>query len=99
MRGQIIRLTLAWILLFAIAGGEYVVSAIHMPLGLRPVLLVFAMGMIAVIAFVFMNLGRMPVVAQGFAVAAVFWLIVLFGLGMMDPLSRYLWGIHGYSPQ
>jgi len=98
MTRGIIRLTLVWILLFAIAGGEYLVSTIRMPQAVRPVILVFAVAMVAVIAFFFMHLNRMPVLAKGFAVAAIFWLIVLFGIGMMDPLTRHFWWVQHYNP-
>lgn len=98
MRGQIVRLTLVWMLLLAIAGGQFVISGVDMPRGMRPVLFVFALVMVGIIGFCFMGLGRMPVIARGFAAAAVFWLIVLFGIGMMDPLTRHLWGLGGPSP-
>ncbi len=99
MRGPVIRLTLTWVALLAIAGGEFMLSAVHMPIGMRPTLLIFALAMVALVVFCFMQIGRMPVVARGFGVAAVFWLIVLFGIGMMDPLTRHLSWIQGFSPQ
>lgn len=98
MRGQIIRLSLVWVLLFAIAGGEFLFSAVHLPIGMRPLLLVFATVMVMLIVFCFMHIGRMPVVARGFGVAAVFWLIILFGLSMADPLTRHMWLVQGFSP-
>ena len=99
MRGEITRLTLVWVLLFAIAGGEFLFSAAHIPIGTRPLLLVFAGVMVVLIVFCFMHIGKMPVVARGFGVAAVFWLIVLFGVSMADPLTRHMWLVQSYSPQ
>lgn len=98
MIGSVIRLTVVWLVLLAIAGAEYLVSTVNMPLGVRPVILVFAVTMVVLIAIFFMHLLRAPMIAKGFAVAGVFWLIVLLGLGMMDPLTRHLWWVQNYSP-
>ncbi len=48
---------------------------------------------------VFMRGYRAPIIARGFAVAAMFWLIVLLGLGTMDIVTRHTWWVHGYTPQ
>ena len=92
------RLGLVWVLLMALAGAEFVVSGRHIPAGSRPLLLVFALAMVAVVAFGFMNLGRAPTIAKAFAVAAVFWLIVLFGMGSMDALTRNWYPVQHSSP-
>jgi hypothetical protein len=93
------RLALAWVFLLAVAGVEFVVSGIPMPIADRPVLFVLAIVMIFTIGMVFMRAGKAPIIARGFAVAAMFWLIVLLGLGSMDMLTRHMWLVHGYSPQ
>lgn len=99
MTRRIIMLGLAWVGLLALGGGEYLVSTVHMPLADRPVILVLAVAMLVVVAFAFMNLARAPLIVKGFAVAAMFWLIVLFGLGTMDALTRNMWWVQHYSPK
>ncbi len=96
---SIILLGLAWVALMALAGGEFLISGAHMPQPDRPVVLVLAAVMVVIVAFGFMHLGRAPVVAKGFAVAALFWLIVLLGLGSMDALTRNLWLVQNYHPK
>ena len=54
----------------------------------RPVVLLPAGLMVLIVVLVFMRLGRAPVIARGFALAAMFWLILLLGLGTMDALTR-----------
>lgn len=44
--------------------------------------------MVAVVVIGFMEIGKGPAIARGFAIAAMFWLIVLLGLGSVDPLTR-----------
>jgi cytochrome c oxidase subunit IV len=82
------RLLFGWIALILLLGLEFGVSFLDMPASLRPVLLIVAAAMVMVIAFVFMQIGRGPVLVRGFAVMAIFWMIVLIGLGSMDPLTR-----------
>lgn len=82
------RLLLAWFALILLWGLEFGVSFINMPPSLRPVLLVVAFAMLAFVAFFFMHLGRGPILVRGFAVVAIFWMIVLIGLGSIDPLTR-----------
>ena len=96
---QLIRLTLAWLLLLLLGGGAFLVSAIPMQPGNRPVILVFTFVMVVVIAIAFMQIGRSPIIARGFAVAAVFWVIVLLGLGSVDILTRNLWLVQNYHPK
>ncbi len=47
-----------------------------------------AAGMVAVVGIVFMEVGDGPVIVRGFAVAGLVWLLVLLGLGSMDPMTR-----------
>ena len=82
------RLLLAWFALILLWGLEFGVSFIDMPPSLRPVLLVVAFAMLAFVALYFMHLGRGPILVRGFAVVAIFWMIVLIGLGSIDPLTR-----------
>jgi hypothetical protein len=82
------RLLLGWIALVLLWALEFGASLIHMPASMRPVLLVVAAGMLSVVGFIFMHVSCGPIVVRGFAVMAIFWLIVLIGLGSMDPLTR-----------
>ena len=82
------RLLLGWIALILLWGLEFGVSFVDMPPAIRPVLLVVAAAMLAFVAFFFMHVGRGPIIVRGFAVMAIFWMIVLIGLGSMDPLTR-----------
>ncbi|HEY7089201.1 MAG TPA: hypothetical protein VH518_13985 [Tepidisphaeraceae bacterium] len=82
------RLLLGWLALILLWALEFGASFIDMPAQLRPILLVAAAGMVAVVAFIFMNVDRGPIIVRGFAVMAIFWMIVLIGLGSMDPLTR-----------
>ncbi len=99
MIGRIVWLGLTWALLLALAGGQFLISGIHMSPQDRPVVLFLAGAMVVTVAFVYMNLGSAPIVARGFAVAAVFWLIVILGLGSMDALTRHLWLVGTINPK
>ncbi len=54
--------------------------------------------MVFTVGMMFMHLNKAPMVAKGFAVAAVFWLIVLFGMGTMDALTRDWYPVQHYNP-
>ena len=95
---QLIKLTLTWVFLMAAAGAEFVVSGMQMQMANRPLLLLFAGVMIVAVGFMFMHLNRAPIVAKGFAVGAMFWLIVLFGMGTMDALTRSWYPVQHYNP-
>jgi caa(3)-type oxidase subunit IV len=82
------RLLCGWIALILLWGLEFGVSFIDMSPSLRPVLLVVATLMLGFVAFFFMHVGRGPIIVRGFAVMAIFWMIVLIGLGSIDPLTR-----------
>lgn len=82
------RLLFAWILLIVLGGIEFGISFLHFDRSLRPLVIVPGMLMVAVVAIMFMEVGKGPVIVRGFAVAAMFWLIVLLGLGSADPITR-----------
>lgn len=98
MTRQLLKLTAAWVFLMAVAGGEFVVSGMRMHMANRAVLLAFAGVMVVIVALAFMRLLRAPTVAIGFAVATMFWLIVLFGMGSMDALTRNWYSVQHYNP-
>ena len=83
-----LRLLLAWIALILLWGLEFGISFVTMPPSVRPVIMLVAFAMLAVVAVFFMHLCTGPTIVRGFAVVAVFWMIVLIGLGSMDPLTR-----------
>jgi caa(3)-type oxidase subunit IV len=83
-----LRLLLGWIALLLLWGLEFGLSFVQMPPSVRPVILAVAAVMVALIAVFFMHVGSGPILVRGFAVVAVFWMIVLIGLGSMDPLTR-----------
>jgi purine-cytosine permease-like protein len=96
---RIALLGLGWAVLMALAGGEFLISAMPMALPNRSVVLLPAGLMVLIVVFGFMRLASAPVVARGFAVAAMFWLVLLLGLGSMDALTRHVWWVHGYMPK
>lgn len=98
MTRQLVKLTLTWAFLMAVAGGEFVVSGMQMEIANRPVLLFFAGTMVVTVAIMFMHLASAPVVAKGFAVAGLFWLIILIGFGAMDMLTRSWYPVQHYNP-
>jgi hypothetical protein len=99
MTRRIVLLSIAWVALMALAGGEFLISAVPMTLPNRPVVLLPAGIMVLIVVLGFMRLGSAPIIARGFAVAAMFWLILLLGLGSMDALTRNVWWVEGYMPK
>ncbi|MDQ2803457.1 MAG: hypothetical protein M3Y41_12520 [Pseudomonadota bacterium] len=98
MTVQLLKLTVAWVFLLAVAGAEFMVSGMRMRMANRAVLLAFAGVMVVTIALAFMRLLSAPTVAKGFAVATMFWLFVLFGMGSMDALTRNWYSVQQYNP-
>ena len=98
MRRELLKLALTWAVLMALAGGAFLVSGMQMAMPNRPVLLFFTGTMLLIVATVFMRLPSAPVVARGFAVAGVFWLIVLYGFGTADMLTRSWYPVQHYNP-
>ena len=92
-------LLLAWLLLILLGAAELGASFLPLPAPARPALLVLAAAMVVTVAIVFMRIGSGPTIARGFAVAGLFWLIVLIGLGSMDPLTRTDYHIQQAHPE
>jgi caa(3)-type oxidase subunit IV len=77
-------LALAWIgllLLFAVELGATL-------LGLGAIAPAIGAAMAVLVAFAFMRLGDAPTLSRIFALAAVFWLLVLLGLTSVDTFTR-----------
>jgi caa(3)-type oxidase subunit IV len=84
---------LVWLALVGLAVIEFCGSFASLPIGVRPVLALPAIMMAAVVALGFMRLASAPSTAKGFAIAGLFWLTVLLGLSMMDPMTRTLYAV------
>lgn len=82
------RLAIGWIVLLLLFAIELGASFAPIPPWQRTWLLLPAIAMAVILAVVFMEIGRGPVIVRGFAAAAVVWLTILLGLGSMDPLTR-----------
>lgn len=82
------RLFLSWVALLLLGGAEFAVSFLDIGRSLRPLVMIPGVLMVGVVAINFMEVAKGPSIVRGFAVAAMFWLIVLLGLGSIDPLTR-----------
>jgi cytochrome c oxidase subunit IV len=86
--GRIGGLTAAWLSLLVLLAAELLVTLLPIRQGGATVVLIFAAVMLAIIGLAFMRLRSASGLAQAFVVAGVFWVMVLLGLGSMDPLTR-----------
>jgi caa(3)-type oxidase subunit IV len=84
---------LIWLALLIVATVEVGASLLPIPAGTRPVLMVPAAIMATLVALGYMRLLSAPDLARGFAIAGAFWVAVLLGLAMMDPLTRTVYAI------
>lgn len=82
------RLLRIWLALLGIGGVEFAASFLPLPRSLRPLVILPGVLMIAIVAVGFMEVKRGIVLVRAFAVAAMFWLLVLLALGSADPLTR-----------
>jgi hypothetical protein len=82
------RLLFAWVLLLVLGGIEFGASFLPLGRSLRPLVMIPGVVMVAAVGIVFMEVGKGPTIVRGFAVAAMFWLVLLLGLGSADPLTR-----------
>ena len=85
---EFMPLLLAWVVLLLLGGVEFAASFLPLGRSLRPLIMLPGVLMVAVVAIGFMEIGKGPAIVRGFAIAAMFWLIVLLGLGSVDPLTR-----------
>ena len=79
------RLALAWVLLLALLGAQVAAALAHA--GWVAGLL--APLMIGLVVFLFMDLGRASALSRIFALAGLFWLVILVGLTSVDFLARH----------
>jgi len=85
---ELTRLLISWLLLLLLGGAEFAACFLPLARSLRPLVMIPGVLMAVVVAVSFMEVRRGPAIVRAFAVAAVFWLIVLLGLGSVDPLTR-----------
>lgn len=86
---------LIWLALLVLTATEFGTSFLPVPAPIRPILIFPSAMMAAIVALGYMRLLRAPQIAQGFAIAGVFWLTVLLGLAMTDPLTRTIYAVAG----
>jgi hypothetical protein len=77
---------LTWSSLLILLAVEFFARAL--PAGGTAALFI-GLGMVIIVSMTFMRLARAPDVASAFALAGVFWLAVLMGLGSLDPATRH----------
>ncbi len=84
---------LVWFGLLILAGTELAASYMPMPAQMRPILILPAAVMATLVALGYMRLLSAPQIAKSFAIAGLFWLTVLLGLTMTDPLTRAVYAV------
>ena len=75
-----------WLVLLVLLGIEF--AAAHGPAG-RYAAPGIGIAMAVLVALSFMRLGSSRGLAPVFALAGVFWLLIMLGLGSLDPLTRH----------
>ena len=90
MTAVIVRLVAVASLMFALLAAELAATFAFPGWGRGGVAIVAA-TMVGVAAVEFMDLGQEGATVWLFAAAAALWLIILLGLGSLDPLTRTLY--------
>ena len=85
-RIRLMRTWLLWLLLLVLAAIEFGVGHLKGGGGATPFI---GLLMAVLVAVGFMRLREAPGLAAVFALAGVFWICVLMGLGSMDPATRH----------
>jgi cytochrome c oxidase subunit IV len=93
MTAGIRHLLFTWLALLVLGTIELGGSVLPIPRSARTLLLLPAILMVLIVVLVFMRIRTGPGVVRIFAVASVFWLTILLGLGMMDPLTRGIYPV------
>jgi caa(3)-type oxidase subunit IV len=86
-------LLLAWIGLLVIGAVEFGVGMVSFNPSYRPLLMLLAIAMVIVVAVMFMRVESGPGTNRIFAMAGIFWLAILLGLAMMDPMTRNVYPV------
>lgn len=90
VRREIRHLAIAWLWLLVLGGLEFAASFLPLPRAWRPLILVPAALMAMIVGINFMEVRKGPPVVRAFAIAALFWLLILLVLGSADPLTRQI---------
>lgn len=93
MSGGHRRALFVWLTLLLLAIAEIGGGFCHFDRSLRPLLLLPALAMVALVGLTFMRVHRSIAPARGFALAGLLWLLLLLGLGTMDPLTRAIYPV------
>lgn len=88
MTPRLRRLLLAWALLMVLLAIELGASFLPLARPARPLVLLPAFLMVALVGTFFMQIGRGVTIVRLFAAAGLLWLCILLGLGSLDPLTR-----------
>jgi cytochrome c oxidase subunit 4 len=88
MNPRLRYLLFAWLLLIALLGIEFGASFLALDPTVRPLVLIPAALMVAVVSVAFMEIGRGPETIRLCAAAGLLWLCILLGLGSLDPMTR-----------
>ena len=97
VRREMSRLAAAWGVLILLGAAEFASCFLPLPRAWRPLLMIPAALMVLMVAISFMEVRRGPAIVRAFAVAALFWLLILLGLGSVDPLTRTDFPVTGTS--
>lgn len=87
------RALFVWLTLLLLAVVEIGGGFVHFDRSLRPLLLLPAVAMVALVGLTFMRVQHSIAPARGFALAGLLWLLLLLGLGTMDPLTRAIYPV------
>lgn len=88
---------LCWLGLLVLGAVEFGASFIPFAPALRPLLLVPAVGMVALVGIAFMRVGQGVTLVRCFALGGLLWLLLLLGLGTMDPLTRTAYVVSSFA--
>ena len=77
---------LTWLGLLALVGVEFLLHSFAATRGVVPFV---GLGMALLVALTFMRLGASGGLVPVFALAGVFWLCIMLGLGSLDSFTRH----------
>lgn len=89
MRRILRPVAIVWLALVALLGVELGGAFIRLGHGFSGLLLLPAGLMVVLVGLYFMRVRASGGLARFFALAAIFWLVVLLGLGSIDPMTRH----------
>ena len=80
------RLLAVWAVLMALVGVEFIAARVVWLRAINPAM---GLGMAVLVALTFMRLGQGRGLVPVFALASLFWLGVMLGLGSLDSFTRH----------